>query len=435
MIIDNHPFQTNSQGHLEIGSTDTIHLAEKYGTPLYVYDVSIIRKNCRDFVDTFNDLGVKAQVAYASKAFSTIAMLQVVKQEGLSLDVVSEGELYTALQAGFPTDKIHLHGNNKSINELTMAIEHDIGCIVLDNFFEIELLETLLNKYNKKMDVLMRVTPGIESKTHHYIMTGNEDSKFGFSLSNGQADEAFELIHKHKNIRFKGLHCHIGSQIFETDKFLMANEVLFKKLTEWYQSYDYIPEVLNLGGGFGIRYTKEDKPLPYQIYVENIVTAVTNHVEKLDIPMPEIWIEPGRSIAGNAGITLYEVGSMKHIPGIRDYISVDGGMTDNIRPALYDAKYEGLLANKAVQTPTTTVSVAGKCCESGDMLIRDLHVPQVESGDILAMFSTGAYAYSMASHYNRLPKAAVVFVEEGIDKLVVQRESYKDVVRSDLSYE
>lgn len=435
MIIDNHPFQTNSQGHLEIGSTDTIHLAEKYGTPLYVYDVSIIRKNCRDFVDTFNDLGVKAQVAYASKAFSTIAMLQVVKQEGLSLDVVSEGELYTALQADFPTDKIHLHGNNKSINELTMAIEHDIGCIVLDNFFEIELLETLLNKYNKKMDVLMRVTPGIESKTHHYIMTGNEDSKFGFSLSNGQADEAFELIHKHKNIRFKGLHCHIGSQIFETDKFLMANEVLFKKLTEWYQSYDYIPEVLNLGGGFGIRYTKEDKPLPYQIYVENIVTAVTNHVEKLDIPMPEIWIEPGRSIAGNAGITLYEVGSMKHIPGIRDYISVDGGMTDNIRPALYDAKYEGLLANKAVQTPTTTVSVAGKCCESGDMLIRDLHVPQVESGDILAMFSTGAYAYSMASHYNRLPKAAVVFVEEGIDKLVVQRESYKDVVRSDLSYE
>lgn len=434
MIIDNHPFQYNHLGHLEIGGIDTIKLAEKYGTPLYVYDVSIIRDNCRTFINTFKKLDVSAQVAYASKAFSSVAMLQVIKQEGLSLDVVSEGEIYTALQADFPAEKIHLHGNNKSIEELNMAIKYGIGCIVIDNFYEIELLDRLLREHNKQMDVLIRVTPGIQTKTHHYIMTGNEDSKFGFSLSNGQADKAFSLVRDHEFIRFKGLHCHIGSQIFETDQFLMANDILFEKISKWFTSYGYIPEVLNLGGGFGIRYTAEDNPLPYHTYVENIVDAVKKQSEKIGIPIPEIWVEPGRSIAGNAGITLYQVGSMKKIPGIRDYISVDGGMTDNIRPALYNALYEGVIANKADQPPTTSVSVAGKCCESGDMLIKDLPVPEVDNGDILAVFSTGAYGYSMASHYNRLPKAAIVFIENGQDKLVVQRETYKDVVKNDLSY-
>lgn len=435
MIIDNHPFQINDSGHLEIGQMDTIDLAEKYGTPLYVYDVAMIRENCRSFVNTFKELNVKAQVAYASKAFSSIAMLQVIKQENLSLDVVSKGELYTALQADFPTEKIHLHGNNKSARELTMAIEHNIGCIVIDNFYEIELLDRLLRKYEKKMNVLIRVTPGIESNTHHYIMTGNEDSKFGFSLSNGQADKAFQLLTNHEFINFKGLHCHIGSQLFEADQLIMANNILFDKISEWYSSAQYIPEVLNLGGGFGIRYTGQDHPIPHQIYVKKIVESVQQQVNQLGIPMPEIWIEPGRSIAGNAGITLYTTGSMKKIPGIREYVSVDGGMTDNIRPALYNAQYEGVIANKASSDPIKEVSVAGKCCESGDMLIWDLPVPEIESGDIMAIFSTGAYGYSMASHYNRFPKSAVVFVENGQDKLVVQRESYKDVVKNDLSYE
>lgn len=413
---------------------DTVALAEKYGTPLYVYDVSIIRDNCRSFVNTFKNLGIKGKVAYASKAFSSIAMLQVIKQEGLCLDVVSEGELYTALQADFPTDKIHLHGNNKSIQEITMAIEHNIGCIVVDNFFEIELISKLLNRHNKQMDVLMRVTPGIESKTHHYIMTGNDDSKFGFNLQNGQAEKAFQLLHNHESIRFKGLHCHIGSQIFETDGYLMAIDILFKHISNWNSSYDYVPEVLNVGGGFGIRYTAEESPLPFHTYVEKIITAIQHHVEVLHFPMPEIWLEPGRAIAGNAGITLYTIGSMKQIPGIRDYISVDGGMTDNLRPALYQANYEGVLANKVEHPTTKTVSVAGKCCESGDMLIWDLPVPAVDHGDILAVFSTGAYGYSMANHYNRFPKAAVVFVEKGKEKLVVQRENYQDVVKNDLSY-
>ena len=435
MIIDNHPFQTNQLGHLVIGGIDTVDLAEKYGTPLYVYDVSMIRENCRSFVDTFKELGVKAQVAYASKAFSSIAMLQVIKQEKLSLDVVSEGELYTALQAGFPTEKIHLHGNNKSAQELNMAIENNVGCIVVDNFHEIELLDQLLRKHDKEIDVLMRVTPGIELKTHHYIMTGNEDSKFGFSLNNGQANEAFQLLYKHDFMRFKGLHCHLGSQLFETEQFLLANEVLFTRLSIWQAEYGYIPEVLNLGGGFGIRYTGDDHPLPHREYVEKIVDSVKKHVEKANIPFPEIWIEPGRAIAGNAGITLYTIGSTKHIPEIRDYISVDGGLTDNLRPALYNAKYEAVIANKVNAPIEKNVSVAGKCCESGDMLIWDLPLPIVNSGDVLAVFSTGAYGYSMASHYNRLPKPAVIFVEEGKDQVVIKRETYMDVVQYDLSYE
>src|SRR5690625_1660484 len=369
MIIDNHPFQTNQLGHLEIGGIDTVDLAEKHGTPLYVYDVSMIRENCRSFVDTFRELGVKAQVAYASKAFSSIAMLQIINQENLSLDVVSEGELYTALQAGFPTEKIHLHGNNKSAQELKMAIENNVGCIVVDNFHEIELLDQLLRKHEKEIDVLMRVTPGIESKTHHYIMTGNEDSKFGFNMHNGQAEEAFQLLNNHESIRFKGLHCHIGSQIFETDGFLLAIDILFEYISKWRSLYNYVPEVLNVGGGFGIRYTAEESPLPHHTYIEEIVASIQYHVEILRIPMPEIWMEPGRAIAGNAGITLYTIGSMKQITGVRNYISIDGGMTDNLRPALYQAKYEAVLANKATHPTTNTVSVAGKCCESGDMLI------------------------------------------------------------------
>ncbi|CDQ39753.1 MULTISPECIES: diaminopimelate decarboxylase [Virgibacillus] len=435
MIIDNHPFQVNQHGHLEIGGVDSIDLVNKYGTPLYVYDVHIIRENCRAFIETFKELNVPAKVAYASKAFSTVAMLQVMKQEGMCLDVVSEGELFTALQADFPTENIHLHGNNKSMNELRMAIDHNIGCIVVDNFREIELVAELLQEQDKQMDVLMRVTPGIESKTHQYIMTGNEDSKFGFNLTNGQAEQAFQQLFQHSHIQFKGLHCHIGSQIFETDRFLIATEVLFQELKKWKDTYQFIPEVLNLGGGYGIRYTSQDAPIPYAVYVKELVNEVKKQVEALAIPMPEIWLEPGRAIAGNAGITLYTVGAIKQIPGIRNYIAVDGGMTDNLRPALYQAKYEAILANKANQAPDSEVSVAGKCCESGDMLIWDLPLPQVHSNDILAVFSTGAYGYSMANHYNRIAKPAIVFIEDGEDKLVLKRETYQDITRNDLSYE
>ncbi|WP_186578309.1 diaminopimelate decarboxylase [Aquibacillus kalidii] len=430
-----HPFQINTQGHIAIDGIDATTLAKKYGTPLFVYDVNAVRANARAFVETFNQLGVKAQVAYASKAFSSIAMLQVAKQEKLSLDVVSQGELYTALQADFPVDKIHMHGNNKSYAELEMAVKNNIGCIVIDNFYEIELLTEILANYKKQMNVLIRVTPGIEAHTHDYILTGNEDSKFGFDLSNGQAEEAFQLLSKTDWINVKGLHCHIGSQIFETDGFVMAVKRLFETLGKWQASYHYKPEVLNLGGGFGIRYTEEDDPLPLSGYVKALVDEIQLQIDQYGLDFPEIWIEPGRSIVGNTALTLYTIGSKKDIPGVRKYISVDGGMTDNIRPALYEAKYDAMIANKANMPKSEEVSVAGKCCESGDMLIWDVELPQVDHGDLLAVFSTGAYGYSMSNHYNRFPKAAVVFVENNKDKLVIQRETYQDVVKNDLSYE
>lgn len=435
MKIDHHPFTTNKQGNLEVGGIDTTELVKKYETPLYVYDVSLIRENARKFINAFEKLGVNYKVAYASKAFSCIAMLQVAKQENLHLDVVSEGELYTALQANFPTDKIHLHGNNKSKRELQLAIDHNIGCIVVDNFYEIELLEELLHNNNKKIDVLLRVTPGIELNTHQYIMTGNEDSKFGFNLENGQAEEALKLLHNHDSINLLGLHSHIGSQIFETEGFKVAVEILFKKIELWHDKFHFTPKVLNLGGGYGIRYTKEDQPLEKRIYIEEIVEAVKRNSKELNISTPEIWIEPGRSIVGDAGISLYTLGSSKEIEGIRNYVSVDGGMADNIRPALYEAKYDAIIANKANEEAQDEVSVAGKCCESGDMLIWDLPLPKVEPNDILAMFSTGAYGYSMASNYNRLTKPAIVFVEDGKDALVVKRETMDDIVKNDLSYE
>lgn len=431
----NRQVEANEKDHLIFGGIDTIYLAEKYGTPLYVYDVNKIRTNAQSFVNEFKTLGVKAQVAYASKAFSSIAMLQVAKQEGLSLDVVSQGELYTALKAGFPVEKIHLHGNNKSADELTMAIENKIGCIVVDNFHEINLLDQLLNTYDQHIDVLLRVTPGIEAHTHDYILTGNEDSKFGFDIGNGQADEAFKLLLEKDRIHLKGLHCHIGSQIFETDGFILAVQRLFELMNNWKINEQFNAEVLNLGGGFGIRYTNEDQPLPLEQYVKALVSEIEKQAQNYQIKFPEIWIEPGRAIVGNAGITLYQVGSKKEIPNVRNYISVDGGMTDNIRPALYEAKYEAVLANKVNAPKTYQASIAGKCCESGDMLIWDATLPEVEAGDILAVFSTGAYGYSMSSHYNRFPKLAVVFVEDGKDKLVVQRETYQDLLRHDLSYE
>lgn len=434
MTLDYHPFSVNDKGHLEIGQVDAVDLAKQYGTPLYVYDVSLIRENCRKFVDTFQQLGVKAQVTYASKAFSSIAILQVIKQEGLSLDVVSQGELYTAMKANFPVEKIHFHGNNKSEEELEMAIDYNIGCIIIDNFYEIELLEKLLVKKNKKMDVLIRVTPGIEAETHEYIMTGNEDSKFGFNLQNGQVEKAFQQLKDHSHIQLKGLHSHLGSQIFSTKSFVLAIDMLFELIGKWYQEHGFIPEVLNLGGGFGIRYTKDDHPLPNNRYVYEMVDAVKKQVAKIGIPMPEIWIEPGRSIVGNAGISLYTVGSTKDIPGIRKYVAVDGGMYENIRPALYEAKYEGVIANKVNEPLVEKVSIAGKCCESGDMLMWNISLPKVEQGDILAIFSTGAYGFSMASNYNRFQRPAVVFVENGVAKLVVKRESLDDIVKNDLSY-
>ena len=424
----------NEKVHLTIGGADAVDMANEYGTPLYVYDIQLFRDRAKAFQQTFEHAGIGYQVAYASKAFSTIAIYQVAAEENLSLDVVSAGELYTAVKAGFPSERIHFHGNNKSEAELRMAFEEGIGCIVVDNFHEIQLLKSISEELGRTMNILLRVTPGIEAHTHDYITTGQEDSKFGFDLKNGQADLAFQETHQHEFLTLMGLHCHIGSQIFDTAAFRLAAEKLVGKMAEWKNDFQYICPVLNLGGGFGIRYTAEDEPLEPAVYVKEMIATVKETASAAEFPIPEIWIEPGRSLIGDAGTTLYTIGSTKEVPGIRNYAAVDGGMSDNIRPALYGAKYSSLLANKADSALTEQYTIAGKCCESGDKLIEQADLPAVEPGDILSVFCTGAYGYSMASNYNRIARPAVVFVEDGESELVVKRETNDDLIKQDLPY-
>jgi len=422
----------NSKGHLEIGGCDVTDLAKQFGTPLYIVDEALVRQRAREFMEAFRATGMRHQVAYASKAFCVMAMCRVAEEEGMSLDVVSDGELYTALQAGFPAERIHFHGNNKTPEEILMALEANIGCFVVDNFNELHLLNALAGEQGKRVNVLLRITPGVEAHTHDYISTGQQDSKFGFDLGNGTAFQAIEMAISLPNLQVLGVHSHIGSQIFEVEGFRMAVEKVSAFAVEIRDKLSHTFSVLNLGGGFGIRYVEGDQPLPLGTYVQAIADAVRTTCEQASFPLPEIWIEPGRSIIGDAGTTLYTVGTSKDIPGVRKYIAVDGGMTDNPRPALYESKYEALLANRANDAAEEVVSVAGKCCESGDMLIWDLNLPAVQSGDLLAVFCTGAYNYAMASNYNRIRRPAVVFVKDGLADLVVARETYENIVGNDV---
>lgn len=423
----------NAKNHLEIGGVDTVDLVQKYGTPVYVYDIARVKEQADKFKKTFKQKNVKAQVAYASKAFSSLALYQILAKEDVSLDVVSGGELYTAIQAGFPSQRIHFHGNNKSKSEIEAALDYQIGCFVVDNFYELEMLDRLSREREQMINVLIRVTPGVEAHTHEYISTGQVDSKFGFDLNSGQAQKALQSIAGMLYIELLGLHSHIGSQIFETEGFTMAIETLLKQAKQWQEDFGFELKVLNLGGGFGIRYIPEDEPLAIEEHTTAIIESVEASIKELQLSMPEIWIEPGRSLVGDAGVTLYQIGSQKKIPDVRQYLAVDGGMADNIRPALYDAKYTGILANRANDATEETYSIAGKACESGDMLIWDLPLPKAESKDILAIFSTGAYGYAMASNYNRIPRPPVVFVENGKDFLAIKRETYADMLRLDQS--
>ncbi|WP_337032963.1 diaminopimelate decarboxylase [Paenibacillus illinoisensis] len=422
----------NAQGHLEIGGVDTTDLKEQFGTPLYVVDEQLVRDRCREYMDAFRASGLGFQVAYASKAFCVMAMCALAAEEGLSLDVVSDGELFTALQAGFPAERIHFHGNNKTLEEIEMALDAEIGCFVVDNFNELHLLQAVAAEKNRQVNILLRVTPGVEAHTHEYISTGQTDSKFGFDIGNGTAFEAIELASKQSNLVLLGVHSHIGSQIFEVEGFQMAIQRVAEFAASVYERINVAFKVVNLGGGFGIRYTEGDTPLEVAQYVKAITDAVKNHFAQIGYDVPEIWVEPGRSIVGEAGTTLYTVGTSKDIPGVRKYVAVDGGMTDNPRPALYESKYEAVLANRANESAQETVSIAGKCCESGDMLIWDLDLPKVQSGDLLAVACTGAYNYSMASNYNRIRRPAVVFVKDGQGDVVVRRETYQDIIQNDL---
>lgn len=422
----------NDQGHLEIGGCDVVELAQTYGTPLIIYDEALIRSQCQAYVEAFKKKGIDAQVAYASKAFSSIAICQLIEEEGLSLDVVSGGELYTALAAGFPARRIHFHGNNKSIEELNMALDHHIGSFVVDNFTELTLLHQLAQDRQMNVNILLRITPGVEAHTHEYITTGQADSKFGFDLNSGQAFEAVQQALALPHYHLLGLHVHIGSQIFETKAFQLTIERMAHFVSKLSQELHWQPAVLNLGGGFGIRYTQEDTPLKPQQYVDALVESLLKSWPALGLALPQVWIEPGRSIVGEAGTTIYTLGAEKEIPGIRHYVAVDGGMSDNLRVALYQAKYEACLANRMHDLPDTLYTVAGKLCESGDILIRDIKLPRVKQGDLLAVFSTGAYGYAMANNYNRIPRPAVVLVKDGEAQLIVRRESYADLVERDL---
>jgi diaminopimelate decarboxylase len=425
---------TNDAGHLTIGGVDSLQLAEQFQTPLYVYDVSAIRDQIRAFKRVFEAQHFNYAVSYASKAFATIAMYQVAKQEACHVDVVSGGELYTAAQADFPMADVSFHGNNKSEKELREALALNVGTIVVDNFYELQLLGNLLAETpDRTQNILLRVTPGISAHTHAYISTGQTDSKFGFDVDSGLAFKAAKLALANPQFNLLGIHAHIGSQIFDVAGFIGATQKLANILKDWHEQLDYTPSVLNVGGGFGIAYTKDDDPIPAEDFVEAILKTL--RAQNLPFALPAVWIEPGRSIVGPAGYQLYTVGSSKNVEGLRPYIAVDGGMGDNLRPALYQAEYEAVKADDPNAQPTQDVHLVGKYCESGDILIDHAHLPAVQPGDVLAVKSCGAYGYSMASNYNRNPIPAVVFAENGQAKLVVRRQSYADLTQNDLSYD
>lgn len=423
----------NEQGHLTAGGVDTVELAKQYGTPLYVMDEGLIREHCRSFKESMDRYyGGEGLVCYASKAFCCKAMCRIMLEEGLGLDVVSEGELYTALSVGFPPEKLCFHGNNKTDSELSFALEKGVGRIIVDNIYELERLNRLAEQTGRSANIMYRIKPGIDAHTHNFIMTGQIDSKFGFALETGEAYEAVKKAIECSHINLVGLHCHIGSQIFDIDPFVRAAEVMLTFIAKIKDELGFEVKELNLGGGFGIKYTEEDAPVAYDKYMEKVSEKVKEVCAEKNVKLPFILIEPGRSIAAPAGITLYTVGGRKEIPNIRTYVSIDGGMCDNPRYALYQSKYDVEVANKANLPKSETVTVAGKCCETGDLIGEGMPIQPVEPGDILAVLATGAYNYSMSSNYNRIPKPAVVMLRDGKSRVVVKRETLEDIVRNDL---
>lgn len=415
---------------LYIGGKNILELAKKYRTPLYVFDEELIRQNCRDYKKYFKVKENKNKVAYAGKAFLTKYMCRIIKEEEMYLDVVSGGELYTAYKSEIPMENILFHGNNKTLDEVQLGVKLGVGRFVVDNFYELDLIERMCLKYNTTQKIYFRVTPGIDAHTHDYIRTGQIDSKFGFALTNGDLFDAIEKVKQYKNIKLVGLHAHIGSQIFEIQPYLDEVEIMMKLLKQVNEKNDDIKlEEIDLGGGIGVYYTKEDKPKTTEEFCTAIINKADEVCKKLNIKCPTLLIEPGRSLVANAGSTIYTVGSIKEIKDIRTYVSVDGGMTDNIRPSLYQAGYECAVVNKINSNGNNhNVTIAGKCCESGDILISNTNVTDIESGDILITASTGAYGYSMASNYNKIPKNPVVFVRDGHDYLSCKRQSYEDLL-------
>lgn len=420
----------NEKGNLQIGDCDAVELAEKYSTPLYVIDEATLRSICKDYKKAFEKYP-KTRMMYASKALCTSAVTKILDEEGFGFDTVSAGEIYTVYKTGVDMSKVLFNGNNKSFDELSLALEVGVGRISVDNFFELALLNEIAQSKGKTVDVLLRITPGIECHTHEYIQTGHLDSKFGFDLT--QIDEAVELIlNEYTNIKIHGLHAHIGSQIFETNIYPDEIEILAKELARLDEKFGLKLDEINIGGGLGVKYTDADFPPSTYEIGGLIINKLNEVIEKYNIEPPTIFLEPGRSVISTSGVTLYTIGSSKQVPEGKKYVAVDGGMADNPRPSMYQAEYYAELANKKDVTETEKVTIAGRFCESGDILIKEIELPSVEEGDILCVYNTGSYNYSMASNYNRVQKPAMVLVNNGQSDVIINRETLDDLISHDV---
>lgn len=424
------PITTKVERNLTIGGCDTVELVEKYGSPLYVIDEATLRAICNDFKNAFKSYP-HTRMMYASKALCTSAITKLLDSEGFGFDTVSIGEIYTVLNSGVSLSKVLFNGNNKTEEELDFAIKNDIGRISVDNFLEVKLISKIAGRYNKHVDVLLRITPGIECHTHEYIQTGQLDSKFGFDLS--QLDEVIkDITQNHNNITIRGLHAHIGSQIFEPQCFHDEIDVLIQEISRVEAKFGIKFDEINIGGGLGVKYTEKDKPPSVNEIADVIIASLEKHIEKYNIEPPTLYIEPGRSIISTSGVTLYTIGSMKQVPNMTKYVTVDGGMSDNPRPSMYQAEYCADVANKMNETQKEVVTIAGRFCESGDILIKDINLPIMETGDILCVYNTGAYNYSMASNYNRVEKPAMVLVNNAQSDIIIKRESLEDIIAHDV---
>ena len=421
----------NDSDHLTLGGCDTIELAAEFGTPLHVYDEDTLRGMCRAFVEEFTSRYSNTKVVYASKAFINPALARIINEEGLGLDVVSGGELAIANAVGFPTENIYFHGNNKGADELELALDSSIGRVVIDSFYELDLLNELSKRRGVTQDVMLRLSPNIDAHTHAHTTTGILDTKFGFSIETGHGAEAIRRTLAASNLNLIGLHFHLGSPIFEMEPYSLAIDTVLTYAAQFKDEGLRMQE-FSPGGGFAIGYVRSQLPPPISDYAQVITSLVRERCNDLGFGEPKLIVEPGRSIVGRAGVTLYSVGAIKDIPTVRKYVSVDGGMGDNIRPALYDASYEAVVSNRMSDPPQETITLAGKCCESGDILIRDISLPVLETGDIVAMPSSGAYTSSMASNYNAIPRPAIILVKDGDARLIRRRETYEDLMLCDV---
>lgn len=423
----------NNKGHLEIAGHDTVELAAKYGTALYVMDEDKLRENCRVYVDSMKKyFGEDSMPLYASKALCFTEIYRIVSSCGMGTDIVSSGELYTAIKAGFPLEKAYFHGNNKTDADIEYAIENGIGYFIVDNEEELCAVDRIASSHGINQKILLRITPGIDPHTHKAVVTGNVDSKFGSPIETGRAFEITAMALSKKNVTLEGFHCHIGSQIFECDPFCDAADIMIKFIADVKEKFGFAAKTLNLGGGFGVRYIEEDPQIDIEKNIADVASHIKNRCAELSVEMPKILMEPGRSVVADCCITLYTVGSVKEIKGFKNYVSIDGGMPDNPRYALYASSYTVLVASKADKAADFKCSIAGRCCESGDLIQENVMIARPERGDILAVLTTGAYNYSMASNYNRIPRPALVLVGKNGDRVAIKRESFEDLCACDI---